>query len=1477
LIRRRAPVQRIKNETDFIEINTTMKTKLTKLLSILAVLMLSATSSYAQLTATIIAQTNVSCVGNVNGTATVVASGGTAPYAYSWSTSPVQITPTAINLPAGNYTVTVTDALNATATATVSITQPSSALTASVSIQHANVACYGDSSGTVTVTASGGTGPYTYIWNTTPVQTTATVTNLPVGTYAVIVVDANGCMTSVAICIMGPASPLTANISAQTNVTCTGNGSATVSASGGTAPYTYSWNTTPAQTSATATNLAAGNYTVTVTDANGCTATASVTITQAASLNASISSQTNVSCFGNTNGSATVSVSGGTAPYSYSWNTSPVQTSATASNLAPGNYVVTVTDANGCTGTASVTITTPPALSAMIHAQTNVSCFGGSTGSATVMGMGGTAPYTYVWYTSPNQTGPTATNLPAGTYAVIVTDANGCFVSIAVCITEPAAGLAATISSQTNVSCFGNTNGSATVSVSGGTAPYTYLWNTSPAQTSATANNLPAGTYVVTVTDSAGCTATASVTISQPANTMALTISAQSNVSCFGNTNGSATVSVSGGTAPYTYSWNTSPVQTSATVNNLAAGTYVVTVTDANGCSASANVNITQPASSIAVSVSAQTNVSCFGNTNGSATVTVSGGAAPYTYSWNTSPVQTGATVNNLSAGMYVVTVTDANGCTGTASVTITQPASTISASISAQQNVACFNGTHGSATVSVSGGTAPYTYSWNTTPVQTSATATNLPAGNYVVTITDANGCSTTASVTITQPAALLTAMVSAQTNVSCFGGNTGSATAMAMGGTAPYYYSWNSTPAQFTATATNLVAGNYTVTIADANGCTATATISITEPAVALAASISAQANASCNANDGSATVTASGGIAPYTYSWNTQPAQLTATATNLAAGTYTVFVMDANNCSASATVTIGQDSSSLTANATASFYNGSNISCLGANDGYININVSGGTAPYTYAWTGPSSFSASSQNISGLVAGAYNLIITDAAGCSITLTQQLIEPASAVALITSVFNGDCITPNSGSIDLSVSGGTAAYTYAWTGPNFTATTEDISGLAGGSYVVTVTDANGCTASVSVGITPQSSMALALQASLFNGYNISCADGNNGDIDLSVTGGNPAYTYAWNGPNGFTSSAQDVNGLYPGAYTVTVTDANGCSVTAQSTLTAPASMSAIFTTVDAQCTSQNGALATDVAGGVGPYTYLWSNGSTQANVLGLTAGNYTVTVTDANGCAMVDTGFVGSASTLATAYEVTNPTCNGSNEGAITLTVLNGTAPYTYAWSTGATLNAISGLSGGLYICTTNDSNGCVLVDSIQVNAPAGVAVTVTSPVYTSGHNISVMGGSDGSIDLTVTSGTAPYTFAWSNGATTEDISGLAAGTYTVTVTDSAGCFTTASIVLTEPFELVMPNGFSPNADGANDFFVVQGLDNFPNNRIQIFNRWGNLVYETEHYTNDWPGISNKGDVLPDATYFVVLEVNDGEIKLNSYVDLRR
>ncbi|MBX2972919.1 MAG: choice-of-anchor L domain-containing protein, partial [Flavobacteriales bacterium] len=923
--------------------------------------------------------THVSCFGGSNGAATVGASGGTAPYAFAWNTTPVQHTATATDLTAGTWTCTVTDANGCTATRNVTITQPAAALAAGIGAQ-TNVNCFGGNTGNATISVTGGTAPYGYAWNTTPAQNSATANNLAAGTWTCTITDAKGCTTTQSVTITQPAAPLATSTDAQTNVNCFGGntGNATIGVTGGTAPYTYAWNTTPAQNSATANNLISGTWTCTVTDANGCTTTRNITITQpAAALATSIGTQTNVSCLGGNSGAATVNVTGGTAPYTYNWNTTPAQNSATASGLTAGTWACTVTDANGCSTTRNVIITQPAAaLAGSLGARTNVSCFGGSTGSATVSASGGTAPYTYSWNTTPAQNTATATGLTAGTWTCTITDAKGCTTTQNATITQPAAALAASLTSQSDAGCFGVNTGSATVAAEGGTAPYTYNWNTTPAQSGATANNLPAGTWTATITDAKGCTITQSVTITQPTGSLSTSIGAQTNVGCFGGNTGSATITASGGTAPYTYGWNTTPAQNTATATGLAAGTWTCTVTDANGCSTVRSVTITQSAAALSTAIDAQTSVHCFGGNTGSATISASGGTAPYTYAWNTTPVRSTATANGLTAGIWTCTVTDANGCTTARNVTITQPAAALAGSLSAQTNVHCFGGNTGAATITANGGTAPYSYAWNTTPAQSASTATGLAAGTWTCTITDARGCTTTQSVTITQPAAALAASISAQTNVSCFGGNTGSATINAAGGTAPYTYSWNTTPVQSSATANTLAAGTWTCTVTDANGCTTTRSVTITQPTAALAASLSAQTDVNCfGATTGNATASATGGTAPYSYAWNTTPAQGTATANNLAAGTWTCTITDAKGCTTTQSVTIAQPGAALSANIAAQ----TNVNCFGGNTGSATITATGGTMPYSYNWnTTPAQSGATANN---LRAGTWTCTITDA----------------------------------------------------------------------------------------------------------------------------------------------------------------------------------------------------------------------------------------------------------------------------------------------------------------------------------------------------------------------------------------------------------------------------------------------------------------------------------------------------------------
>ncbi|HYD21862.1 MAG TPA: gliding motility-associated C-terminal domain-containing protein [Flavipsychrobacter sp.] len=816
------------------------------------------------------------CYNGNSGTATAIPSGGLPPYSYLWSNG--QTTQTAVNLSIGSYTCTITDAANATVTDTVSITSLSTQVVSTVLASSA--ATCGQQNGSISVSASGGTPGYTYQWSPYG-GTGSTAFNLGGGTYTCIVTDANGCSDTVSTSLQQtPAFTLSMLV---VNPNCYGQstGSATVTLTGGTQPFTYLWNN--GQTTQTATNLAAGTYSVTVTDGNGCTGTASVTINQPPLLTASIASSINNNCFGLNMATATVSATGGTPGYTYLWSTG--QTSATASGLSAGTHTVTVTDTKGCTTTATVTITQPPLLNLTTTSINNTSC-AQSNGSATVSASGGTPGYTYSW--SPyGGTGTSASNLGAGLFIVTVTDTKGCTDTVHITISTSTA-LTVFFSASANVGCYGQSTGSATAMVTGGNGPYTYNWNNGG--NTASINNVPAGIYSVTVTDQNGCAGIGSINITQPPQLVAT--ASGNNINCAGQSTGSATVSVSGGTPGYTYLWSNGA--TTSSISGLVAGSYSVTVTDTKGCTDTAQVTITQNSPLIVAINSAS--ATCSQN-NGWATATVTGGVPPYTYSWSNGQIT--QTSSNLGAGTFTVNVTDANGCTGAAAVVITQSAS-LTLNI-ASDDISCNGAGDGSATVYVSTGTLPYTYNWSNGG--TTSSVNNLLAGTYTVTVTDAINCQGTATVTITEPAAL-DATILSSSDVLCYGGATGAAEVAAAGGTAPYTYMWNNSGT--VALQNSLVAGNYVVVVTDTNGCTDSASVIVSEPPILI---LSAQAlSASCVGEaQGSAEVVASGGTVPYTYSWNSNPVQTTSTASNIPPGGYTVTVTDANGCTETAAVAI------------------------------------------------------------------------------------------------------------------------------------------------------------------------------------------------------------------------------------------------------------------------------------------------------------------------------------------------------------------------------------------------------------------------------------------------------------------------------------------------------------------------------------------------------------------------------------------
>ncbi len=381
----------------------------------------------------------------------------------------------------------------------------------------------------------------------------------------------------------------------------------------------------------------------------------------------------------------------------------------------------------------------------------------------------------------------------------------------------------------TPASC-GTDNGTLTITASGGTPAYQYsIDNGATWQPASVFTHLAAGTYYVKVKD-VNCESlatTATVTLS--GTTLTATVVPQP-IACLGGTTGSATITASGGTGTLSYSWNTLPVQNTATATNLAAGTYICTITDVALCSIDITVEITEPLTALTAGIVSITPVLCYGSSLGGAEVSGSGGTAPYTFTWNTTPAQSGATIANLPAGNYICHVVDALGCFKDVPVVISQPATLLTATVSASDDATCYGGSNGSATANVSGGTATYSYEWNTAPTQNTATAINLPAGFYTCTITDANGCTTAVSATISQPASALSGSISAQTSSVCTGAANGTATILAAGGTPGYTYLWNTTPAQTLATGSNLGAGSYTCTLTDSKGCTIDVPVTIT-----------------------------------------------------------------------------------------------------------------------------------------------------------------------------------------------------------------------------------------------------------------------------------------------------------------------------------------------------------------------------------------------------------------------------------------------------------------------------------------------------------------------------------------------------------------------------------------------------------------------------------------------------------------------
>lgn len=868
-----------------------------------------------------------------------------------------------------------------------------------------------------------------------------------------------------------------------------------------------------------------------------------------------------------------------------------------------------------------------------------------------------------------------------------------------------------------------------------------------------------AGAYTITLTTkiegwNQTCTKT---TTKQVSVGLSVATSALTNVTCNGLANGAFIAVPQGGVAPYQFSLNSGPWQATSAFTNLAPGAYQLQVKDQKNCTATVSFNITQP-TGISVNSVLVTNSAC-GLLNGAFTAAATGGVGSLQYKINTGAYQNSGTFSALAAGLYVLTVKDANACTNTANVAInasTAPSMNPPNVI----NVSCFNGNDGSITLSSTGGTGGIQYSTNNGQTyQNAGLFTGLGAGTYTCVVKDNAGCTSFAVATITQGTAM--SVVANATAVSCFGANNGSISVASYGGTGTHTYSLNGVNYQSLAQFTGLYAGTYNVYVKDVTSCVKTAIVTVGQ-APALVSSVNVVA-ATCNGQaTGSITATITGGTPSYSYSLDGITYQSSNVFSNLIADTFNLKIKDANNCILNTSVLVGQPAA-LTATV-----NTTNATCL-SNNGSIMVVASGGSGSgYQYSLNGITFTSVGL--FSNLPAGTHFVVLRDANMCQNTVSGVITSAGGPQIGNLSAQNVSCNGGTDGAITvLNVTGGTGSLQYSKNGINFQASNV-FNNLLAGAYIIHVKDANGCIDTMAKTVLqPNAFMVLT------NVTDVLCHGASTGAAQVLASGGAGFFAYSLNNGLNYQAGSSFLN-LGAGTYTVLIKDAANCIAVHNFIISEPSPIQVHTATLDVTCYgADDGEITVTASGGVAPYLY-------SVNALPFSALNsfenlagdlvYEVHVKDSNLCMVTVYRFVNEPSLIQLNYLVTNVSCFGGNNGAVNLNLTGGVSPYTISWSDQSIGSSISNLSAGPVGVEVSDLNGCTgQMDFIIAQPAAPLVVNANITHATSSTAL------DGALDLTTTGGTAPYSYIWSNAATAEDLTDLGVGLYVVTITDDNGC----------------------------------------------------------------------------------------------------
>ena len=1037
--------------------------------------------------------------------------------------------------------------------------------------------------------------------------------------------------------------------------------------------------------------------------------------------------------------------------------------------------------------------------------------------------------------------------------------------------------------SITNVNCTGNNTGEIDVTFAQSTAGLTFSWSPGNVQTM-DLPNAAAGTYSLNISNGSKDT-TLTYTVNEPQSALNASVGDVIQIKCNGSDDGAISIVAGGGTPTYSYSWNGGLGNGPSFHQNLSPGAYSVTVMDANGCTDVVGpISITEP-QPIQI-LQTITDVNCSGRSNGSIRLTPTGGTpGGLGYSYNWSQGAPTATQNNLAAGTYSVTVTDANDCTDTGSYTVdtVDPINIVLGNNGITGEV---NGNDGAIDISVSGGLLnglpDYQYVWTPSlPTQTTQDATGLSAGQHSVLVGDGVGCQASATFTVdfVGPDFAIGDVIVTST---CVDESNGSITVNFTGGINPQIrwtkLSMGSQIIGTTFTLPNLGVDVYFYEITD-QGVVVHSDRTVMTVYTPLSITAASQVN-EVNGNDGSIELNALNGVGPYIFQWSNNGQAVGGNdpfLRNVPTGTYDVLVTDiGSGCSNTESFTI-EDKRPIRLGQ----INTINSNCPGAASGEVSFEITQGVPDFTILITqtvGEGTFvpvnvtramsPPFTYTLDNLPWGTYTIVVTDGNSSAINRTFTINEPAD-FAVIPTIYSATTTDP--GRIQLNITGGTPGYSVDWgngINPN---------NLPAGFYAATITDANGC-----IFTTPNYEVT-RFRIIDTDIVDASCVDATNGSITIDVEGGNLPLTYIWEDAQGNDiSTSSSVMNLPPGEITCYITDNLGTRISQtfnigeQSTITSTGTLTTNFGGFNVSCNGgSDGRARVNPTNGQAPYSYLWDNGQMTAEAIDLPAGISSVTVTDNVGCKSITEVTLTEPTAISITEQMVSTKCFGDTNGEIQL-FLNGGVQYQSAeryifmwdepsFSPGPT---IRNLGPGVYPVTVEDANGCQVQRDIVVEGPTAPleALVATTPADDN---------CNGSVRAEVVGGTSPYFYSWFNrmeaDSADRELLGLCSGAYLLEVTDANGCKTMASgSVGNTSIECLTTRAvITPDGGGLNEEFIIWCIEQYPDNTLEIYNRWGQLVWEQDDYDNTWAGKTQRGGDVPEGAYFYVFRYTiDNEVK---------